>query len=203
MKNTPSNSGNVTEDGSDHSATQDQGQPKQNVQTKKNESLGVALVGLGSYSEKQLAPALKETKHCHLAGVVSGDSEKLKKWRRQYNLQEKNLYGYENFDDIKSNDDMMTTICQYGAKTGFAFAEIDEFAEFYAIYGELCQANGSSNGTIGGKFSGTPPPPLPPLTIISHFSRGESTLNQRDNTGGMPPTRAFSDFLSGFSVSLW
>ncbi|MEO5599647.1 MAG: Gfo/Idh/MocA family oxidoreductase [Cyclobacteriaceae bacterium] len=105
MNNASSSSGNVADNGSDHSAPQHQGQPKQKGYTKKK-NLGVALVGLGSYSEKQLAPALKETKHCDLVGVVSGDSEKLKKWSRQYNLKEKNLYGYDNFDNIKSNDDI-------------------------------------------------------------------------------------------------
>ncbi len=105
MNNTSSISGNFADNGSDHSAPQHQGQPKQGGYTKKK-NLGVALVGLGSYSEKQLGPALKETKHCHLAGVVSGDSEKLKKWSRQYNLPENNLYSYENFDKIKSNDDI-------------------------------------------------------------------------------------------------
>ena len=47
------------------------------VHTKK---LGLALVGLGSYSEGELGPALKETKHCYLAGIVSGSEDKRKKW---------------------------------------------------------------------------------------------------------------------------
>src|SRR5207253_2392420 len=34
---------------------------------------GVALVGLGNYSTGQLGPALKVTKNCQLAGVVTGD----------------------------------------------------------------------------------------------------------------------------------
>src|SRR5689334_16799790 len=34
--------------------------------------LGVALVGLGSYSTYELAPALQETKNCYLAGIVTG-----------------------------------------------------------------------------------------------------------------------------------
>jgi len=31
--------------------------------------LGVALVGLGSYARYELAPALQQTKNCHLAGI--------------------------------------------------------------------------------------------------------------------------------------
>ena len=34
--------------------------------------LGIALVGLGKYSTNQLAPALKLTQYCKLAGVVTG-----------------------------------------------------------------------------------------------------------------------------------
>lgn len=68
--------------------------------------LGIALVGLGTYSEKQLAPALTETAYCHLAGVVSGSREKCERWRLQYNLKDKSLYSYENFDDIRSNRDI-------------------------------------------------------------------------------------------------
>jgi predicted dehydrogenase len=68
--------------------------------------LGIALVGLGTYSSEELAPALKETSQCYLAGVVSGDPEKCKEWQRDHNLDQKNIYSYDNFDDIKSNRDI-------------------------------------------------------------------------------------------------
>jgi predicted dehydrogenase len=70
------------------------------------DKLGVALVGLGTYSEDELAPALNETRYCQLAAVVSGSRDKCEKWRLQYNLKDKNLYSYENFDAVKSNDDI-------------------------------------------------------------------------------------------------
>lgn len=69
----------------------------------KDNKLGIALVGLGTYSEGQLAPALQETKHCHLAGIVSGSREKLDKWQQQYNLSHDCCYTYENFDTIRDN----------------------------------------------------------------------------------------------------
>jgi predicted dehydrogenase len=72
----------------------------------KKEKLGVALVGLGRYSEGQLGPALKETKHCYLAGVVSGDAEKCEEWRTKYDLKDQSLYSYDNFDTIAGNDDI-------------------------------------------------------------------------------------------------
>ena len=74
---------------------------------KKNEKpLGVALVGLGSYSEYQLAPSLQETKHCYLAGIVTGTPEKEKIWAEKYNIPTANIYNYENFDTIGENDDI-------------------------------------------------------------------------------------------------
>lgn len=68
--------------------------------------LGVALVGLGSYSSGQLGPALNETKHCYLAGIVSGSAEKREKWKKKYNLPDKNIYKYDSFDSLKNNDEI-------------------------------------------------------------------------------------------------
>lgn len=70
------------------------------------QKLGVALVGLGEYSTGQLGPALQETQHCCLAGVVSGDEQKRAQWKTEYNLKDSNLYNYETFDDIKDNADI-------------------------------------------------------------------------------------------------
>lgn len=68
--------------------------------------LGVALVGLGYYSEFQLAPALLETKSCYLAGIVTGTPEKAAKWKAKYRLADKNIYNYNNFDQIVDNKDI-------------------------------------------------------------------------------------------------
>ena len=73
---------------------------------KPTDKLGVALVGLGSYSTTQLGPALQETKKCYLAGVVTGTPAKEKIWADKYNIPEKNIYNYENFDEIASNPDI-------------------------------------------------------------------------------------------------
>lgn len=66
--------------------------------------LGIALVGLGSYSRGQLAPALQDTEHCYLAGIVTGTPSKEKEWMDKYNIPRANVYNYENFDDIVKND---------------------------------------------------------------------------------------------------
>src|SRR5690606_18797650 len=68
--------------------------------------LGVALVGLGNYSTVMLGPALKETTHCQLAGIVTGTPSKADKWSKEYNLPKKNIYSYDNFDTIADNKDI-------------------------------------------------------------------------------------------------
>jgi glucose-fructose oxidoreductase len=65
--------------------------------------LGIALVGLGNYSTRQLAPSLQETSFCYLSGIVTGTPEKAERWKSQYNIPEKNIYNYENFDKIADN----------------------------------------------------------------------------------------------------
>jgi len=68
--------------------------------------LGVALLGLGGYASGELGPALRETKNCYLAGVVTGHPEKGERWAAEYGLNRKNIYNYENFDRIADNSDI-------------------------------------------------------------------------------------------------
>ena len=74
------------------------------TKTKAKDSLGIALVGLGSYSTYQLAPALAQTRYCHLAGIVTGTPAKEKRWADQYNIPQGSIYNYQNFDEISDND---------------------------------------------------------------------------------------------------
>jgi glucose-fructose oxidoreductase len=68
--------------------------------------LGVALVGLGEYSQSQLGPALKKTKHCELRGIVTGSPDKIDKWRSEYDLPEHAVYNYETMPRIAANKDI-------------------------------------------------------------------------------------------------
>lgn len=70
----------------------------------RGKSLGVALVGLGYYSTDLLAPALQETLHCHLAGIVTGSPEKIPIWQQKYGIASSNVYNYGNMDQIANND---------------------------------------------------------------------------------------------------
>ncbi len=71
-----------------------------------NQKLGIVLVGLGSYSTYQLAPALQQTQYCYLAGIVTGTPEKEKTWSDKYDIPKENIYNYENFDKISENPDI-------------------------------------------------------------------------------------------------
>ena len=68
--------------------------------------LGVALVGLGSLSTNQIAPALQKTANCRLAAIVTGTPEKEKKWADKYSIDSGSIYNYENFDKIASDDNV-------------------------------------------------------------------------------------------------
>lgn len=72
----------------------------------KKDKLGIALVGLGYYSTDLLAPGLQQTEHCYLAGIVTGTASKAEVWKEKYNIPEKNIYNYENFDTIADNPDI-------------------------------------------------------------------------------------------------
>ena len=74
--------------------------------TQKKEKLGVALVGLGYYSTDLLAPALQQTKNCFLAGIVTGTPSKAEEWKKKFNIPDKNIYNYQNFDQIANNPDI-------------------------------------------------------------------------------------------------
>jgi glucose-fructose oxidoreductase len=68
--------------------------------------LGVALLGLGSYSTHELGPALRMTEHCRLTGVVTGSRAKGEKWAREYGFPEKNVFGYDTIGQIAGNPDI-------------------------------------------------------------------------------------------------
>ena len=73
---------------------------------KKAGKLGIALVGLGGYAGGQLAPALQQTEHCYLAGIVTGTPSKIPGWKEKYNIPDKNIYNYQDYDSIKDNTDI-------------------------------------------------------------------------------------------------
>ncbi len=67
--------------------------------------LNVALCGLGRYANI-LAKGLIESNFCQLSGIITGTPSKAESWKKKYNIPQKNIYNYENFDDIVKNDDI-------------------------------------------------------------------------------------------------
>jgi glucose-fructose oxidoreductase len=68
--------------------------------------LGVALLGLGSYSTYQLAPALQLTQYCELKGVITGSPYKIPQWKSEYGIEDRNVYTYDTIEDIEANEDI-------------------------------------------------------------------------------------------------
>jgi predicted dehydrogenase len=71
-----------------------------------DKKLGFALVGLGSLSTNQIAPALLKTKFCRLAGIVTGTPAKAVRWKQQYNIPDKNIYNYDTMEQMADNPDI-------------------------------------------------------------------------------------------------
>lgn len=68
--------------------------------------LGVALVGLGSLSTNQIAPALQKTRNCRLAGIVTGTASKAAEWKQKYNLPDNSIYSYDSMSQMAKNKDI-------------------------------------------------------------------------------------------------
>src|ERR1044071_6045438 len=71
-----------------------------------DKKLGFALCGLGSLSTNQIAPALRKTRNCRLAGIITGTPAKAEKWKAQYNIPDKNIYNYETMPRLADNPDI-------------------------------------------------------------------------------------------------
>ena len=69
-------------------------------------NLGFALAGLGMLSTNQIAPALQKTKHCRLAGIITGTPSKAEAWKTKYNIPEKNIYTYDTMHRLADNPDI-------------------------------------------------------------------------------------------------
>jgi predicted dehydrogenase len=67
--------------------------------------LNVALCGLGRYAG-YLADGIVESKYCKVAGLITGTKSKEKTWGEKYNVPQKNIYNYSNFDEIVNNKDI-------------------------------------------------------------------------------------------------
>jgi predicted dehydrogenase len=68
--------------------------------------LGFALCGLGNLSEKQIAPALRRTRNCHLTGIITDTAAKAAHWKSEYNIPDKSVYTYDTMHRMADNPDI-------------------------------------------------------------------------------------------------
>jgi predicted dehydrogenase len=67
--------------------------------------LNIALCGLGRYADI-LSHGLEFSQYCRLSGIVTGSTAKADQWKKRFNIPEKNIYNYQNFDEIANNKDI-------------------------------------------------------------------------------------------------
>lgn len=75
------------------------------INMNENRKLNIALCGLGRYAG-YLAEGLEAAKHCRLAGIITGKPAKAAEWKKKYNIPDRNIYNYQDFDEIISNKDI-------------------------------------------------------------------------------------------------
>jgi predicted dehydrogenase len=68
--------------------------------------LGYAVVGIGSLAMGEILPGLTKTKRSRLTALVSGHPDKTHHFAQVYGVPDKNIYNYENYDQMASNTDI-------------------------------------------------------------------------------------------------
>jgi predicted dehydrogenase len=68
--------------------------------------IGYAIVGLGHLALEQILPGFASCKKSRPVALVSGNADKAKKTALQYGIAEKNIYNYENYDQLKNNPEV-------------------------------------------------------------------------------------------------
>lgn len=68
-----------------------------------DQQIGYAIVGLGKLSQEELLPAFTQCKKSKLVALVSGDRSKALKLAERYQVSEKNIYNYQNYDKLIDN----------------------------------------------------------------------------------------------------
>lgn len=66
-------------------------------------SVGFAVIGLGDYALKQIMPRVDQSDRTHIAALVSGNPEKLRRVGEAYGVPPEARYSYEGFAEIAAN----------------------------------------------------------------------------------------------------
>lgn len=65
-----------------------------------------ALVGLGRLIQNHVLPAFAQCSLSRVTALVSGDPEKARRLADQYGVSPKNIYNYQNYDQLSGNDEV-------------------------------------------------------------------------------------------------
>jgi len=68
--------------------------------------LGWAVVGLGSLAINQILPAFAKCEKSKVVALVSGHPDKANKLALRYGVDPKNIYNYQNYDQLKDNPEV-------------------------------------------------------------------------------------------------
>jgi glucose-fructose oxidoreductase len=85
--------------------------------------IGVALLGLGGYSNGLLAPALQTTHFCKLSGLITGTPSKLPSWQARYGIPDTHVYTYDEMDKLANNPDIDVVYVVTPTSTHLKFAK--------------------------------------------------------------------------------
>ena len=73
---------------------------------KPDREIGFAVAGVGRLTTNHIAPALRETKHARLTGVISGTPAKAMALAEAYEVPHGNIYDYETMERLGQNPDI-------------------------------------------------------------------------------------------------
>jgi predicted dehydrogenase len=68
--------------------------------------IGYCIVGLGRISMQHFMPGVKNSSHSKITALVSGHRDKAEREAAKYGVPAKNIYSYENYDEIANNKEI-------------------------------------------------------------------------------------------------
>jgi len=77
--------------------------PSMPQRSRRPDSVGYAIVGLGDYALNQMMPRFSRSPRSHIAALVSGNPEKLRRVGEAYGVPADARYSYEQFDRIAAD----------------------------------------------------------------------------------------------------
>jgi len=80
--------------------------PGQHPPAAEDKKVGWAVVGLGQLAQNQILPAFVKCRLSRVTALVSGDPAKAAKRATQYAVNPKNIYNYQNYDQMASNPEI-------------------------------------------------------------------------------------------------